>query len=75
MRIGLASHKSLEQVRAFLGGLGADGSEPLLPEREEQYGHIQTSLVRYRYRMLRHRPSGGWCWSICGGRRGCRDRR
>ncbi len=31
MRIGLASHKSLEQVRAFLGGLGADGSEPLPP--------------------------------------------
>ena len=39
MRIDLASHKSLEQVRAFLESLGADGSEPLLPEREEQYGH------------------------------------
>ena len=38
---------------AFLeGGLGADGSEPLLPEREEQYGHIQGSLVRFRYRTL-----------------------
>ncbi len=35
MRIDLASHKSLEQVRAFSdGGPGADGSEPLLPERE-----------------------------------------
>ena len=73
-RIDLASHKSLEQVRAVLESLGADGSEPLLPERQEQYGHIQRSLVRFRYRTLR-RAERGWCWSICGGRRGCRDRR
>ncbi len=54
MRIDLVSHKSLEQVRAFLEwGLGADGSEPLLPEREEQYGHIQTSLVRSPFASYR----------------------
>ena len=58
MRIDLASHKSLEQVRAFLESLGADGSEPLLPEREEQYGHIQRSLVRFRYRTLRRAERG-----------------
>ena len=58
MRIDLASHKSLEQVRAFLEGLGADGSEPLLPERQEQYGHIQRSLVRFRYRTLRRAERG-----------------
>ena len=58
MRIDLASHKSLEQVRAFLEGLGADGGEPLLPERQEQYGHIQTSLVRFRYRTLRRAERG-----------------
>ena len=58
MRIDLASHKSLEQVRAFLESLGADGSEPLLPEREEQYGHIQRSLVRFGYRTLRRAERG-----------------
>ena len=58
MRIDLASHKSLEQVRAFLESLGADGSEPLLPERQEQYGHIQRSLVRFRYRTLRRAERG-----------------
>ena len=42
----------------FWRSLGADGSEPLLPEREEQYGHIQRSLVRFRYRTLRRAERG-----------------
>ncbi len=55
MRIDLAAHKSLEQVRAFLESLGADGSEPLLPEPEEQYGHIQRE-AQLRDRRRPGRP-------------------
>ena len=66
-RLGLAQEPGAGA--GVVGEPGEDGSEPLLPEREEQYGHIQRSLVRFRYRKLMRAEQGlvlEYLWRMTG---------